>query len=117
MRRNSRSLLVTRIRLADLAWAAIHRSLLPIRLGVYVAATDLFVEEERDEEAEQADDDGIPQTAVDIAGGDDEAEGDGGKQTTKPADAEVVRERHSGIADARGEEFHQGGGQRSVNQE
>jgi hypothetical protein len=53
------------------------------------------------------DDDRIPQALVHVAARGDQREGDRRQEAAEPAVADVVRQRHRGVADARGEQFHQ----------
>src|SRR5579863_116990 len=74
-----------------------------------------FRQEEKAENQSRArHDDGIPKSVVDIAGRSHHGEGSGREEPSEPAIADVIRQRHGGVADARRKQFNQERGNRSV---
>src|SRR3954469_9378213 len=73
------------------------------RLLVDVGAAGFLDEQQSDHQRHCRDDDRVPQAGVDVAGCRNDREGEGGEQTAEPAIADVIGQRHGGIADARRE--------------
>ncbi len=64
-------------------------------------------EEEPDDEAAGRDDDRIPEPEVGIARLCDHGEGGRRHEAAEPAVADVIGQRHAGVADPRGEQLHE----------
>ncbi len=84
-----------------------HRETLPsvARVDVHVLG---FADEQRADDGRDArDDDGVPEAVVHVARLRHDGERHGGQQAAEPAVADVVRQAHRGVADARREHLHQ----------
>src|SRR5262245_51354292 len=73
-------------------------------------------EQETDDQAHARHDDRVPEAGIDIAGRGHDREYGGGQEAAEPAVADVVGQGEAAVADAGGEELHQPGRNRRVDQ-